>query len=299
MVVIARDTAWFLTDFRYQSQAARQVSNEYSIVIARKGLWHEAARLLKKDASRIGFEAEHTSVAALVDIEKMIKPAQAVATKRVVEDLRLLKDEDEVRVIEHAVKIIDECFDYICGVLKPGMSELKMAELLEGAMRQRGASGPSFTSIVASGRAWRFAHGVASDKIIEPGDMVDHRHGSDFRRLLLRLHAHCVHGQADARAAAYLRNRVARANRSRCGFASRLSMKEADMVARQMIAAEGWARLSDTDWDTAWVGNSRTSALVTIGQRQTCSGHDRDVRTRYLPRRLGRSAHRRHAAYHR
>jgi len=70
------------------------------------------------------------------------------------------------------VAVIDECFDYICGVLRPGLSESEVADELAQAMRQRGAAGPSFTTIVASGARSALPHGVASTKKLEAGDMV-------------------------------------------------------------------------------------------------------------------------------
>ena len=173
MLVVTQNDAWFITDFRYQSQAAQQVQGGWKVVIAKRGLWREAARLLKKaGAARIGFEAEHTSVAALMDIEKRIKPAIAVAMKRVVEDLRLEKDADELAIIRRAVKNIDECFDFICGWIKPGQSETEVSDELSRQMKLRGASGPSFTTIVASGARGALPHGVASDKKIEAGEMI-------------------------------------------------------------------------------------------------------------------------------
>src|SRR4028118_424531 len=100
MIVATPDAAFFITDFRYQSQAAQQLESSITTLIAERGLWSEAARRLKKlKIERIGFEAEHTSVAALEEIEKLIKPAQAISTKHAVEDLRLCKGEDEVAAI--------------------------------------------------------------------------------------------------------------------------------------------------------------------------------------------------------
>ncbi|HEX8236195.1 MAG TPA: Xaa-Pro peptidase family protein [Abditibacteriaceae bacterium] len=181
MAVVTREEAWFITDFRYQSQAAQQVPDEYSIVIAERGLWREVARLLKKaKAGRIGFEAEHTSVAMLEEIESLIKPAQAVATRRVVEDLRLRKEEDEIAVIRQAVQIIDECFEHICGVMKPGMSEREVSDELLQQMRVRGASGASFETIVASGERGALPHGIASDKKLAAGEMVTIDMGAVF-----------------------------------------------------------------------------------------------------------------------
>jgi Xaa-Pro aminopeptidase len=173
MIVVTPKNAWFITDFRYKAQAAQQVPGDYQIAIAEKGLWREAAKLLKKaKASRIAFEAEHTSVAALEDIEKLVNPAAPVSTKRVVEELRLHKEDAEIAIIQRAVDVIDEVFEYICGVLKPGLTEQEVADELHRQMRLRGASGPSFETIVASGKRGALPHGVASSKQLEYGDMV-------------------------------------------------------------------------------------------------------------------------------
>ena len=80
MAVITAEGAWFVTDFRYQAQAAQQVPAPYKVIIAEGGLWKEAAKILRRErAEFIGFESEHTSVSALHEIEQLIKPAQAQA----------------------------------------------------------------------------------------------------------------------------------------------------------------------------------------------------------------------------
>lgn len=241
MLAITMADAFFITDFRYQSQAGQQVCGGYEVVIAERGLWREAARLLKKrKAKHIGFEAEHTSVAMLEEIEKLIKPARAVATKSAVEKLRLRKGDDEVEVIERAVAVIDECFEYICGVLKPGLVEREVAEELERQMRARGASGPSFTTIVASGERGALPHGVASDKKLARGDMVTIDMGavldgycSDCTRTV------CIGRPSRQQQKIYetvWRAQTAASQALRPG----LNCKAADMVARRLITDAGY-----------------------------------------------------------
>ncbi len=171
LAIVASDKTFFVTDFRYQSQAAQQVPSECEIVIAREGLWKEAARLLEK-TPRIGFEAEHISVATREEIGELLPNAQLISTKRAVEELRLFKDADEIAIIERAVKVIDDCFEHICRFIQPGQSEREIALELERLMRELGASGPSFDTIVASGVRGALPHGIASDKIVERGDMI-------------------------------------------------------------------------------------------------------------------------------
>ena len=57
--------------------------------------------------------------------------------------------------------------------IKAGQTtELQVANFLDFRMREYGASGISFETIVASGKRSAMPHGVASDKVIESGDML-------------------------------------------------------------------------------------------------------------------------------
>ena len=86
--------------------------------------------------------------------------------------MRMLKDEDEIALIQRAAEIADAAFAHILGFLKPGLTEKEVALELEIFMRKQGASGPSFETIVASGWRSSLPHGVASDKVLESGDFV-------------------------------------------------------------------------------------------------------------------------------
>jgi Xaa-Pro aminopeptidase len=243
MIVVTAKSAWFITDFRYQAQAAQQVPKDFKIAIAAKGLWREAARLLKRaKAERIGFEAEHTSVAALEDIQKLVGPARPISTKRAVEGLRLHKDEDEIAIIQRAVDVIDEVFAHICGVMKPGMSEQEVADELHHQMRVRGASGPSFTTIVASGARGALPHGVASDKKLEAGDMVTIDMGAIVDGYCSDCTRTVVLGKASAEQQKIYEivwdAQVAAAEALKPG----LGCKAADEIARKIIDDAGYAK---------------------------------------------------------
>jgi Xaa-Pro aminopeptidase len=71
-----------------------------------------------------------------------------------------------------AASVADLCIDYIWGVLRPGLREDEVSLMMETFMREHGASGPSFTFIVASGERSALPHGVASSKVLSVGDLV-------------------------------------------------------------------------------------------------------------------------------
>lgn len=95
-----------------------------------------------------------------------------VPTSGIVEKLREVKSEEEIVILQQAVNIAEKAYNYILGFIKPGMTEIEVANELDFYMRNLGATGVSFDTIVASGVRSAMPHGVASDKVIEEGDMV-------------------------------------------------------------------------------------------------------------------------------
>jgi Xaa-Pro aminopeptidase len=171
-LLITRDAAHFLTDSRYAAQAAQQIPEIYRVHINNKNPWHCIAPLLAKSAGLLAFESEHTSVATAEDATKKLKKIQLLPQRDLAEKLRLIKDENELAIIQRAAVVADQCFDYICGELRPGLREDEVALAMETFMREQGASGPSFTFIVASGERSALPHGVASSKVLSAGDLV-------------------------------------------------------------------------------------------------------------------------------
>ncbi len=152
----------FFTDGRYTEQARDEVQGA-RVVIPKGPLLQAAARLMPAGASRIGFEADHTSVAAAADMRKgMHKRAAAKPTSGLVMRQRIIKDVDELRVIRQAVRLGAKVFQAALKHVRPGVRESEVAGRLEFAAREAGADGMSFETIVAAGKRWALPHGRAS-----------------------------------------------------------------------------------------------------------------------------------------
>jgi Xaa-Pro aminopeptidase len=80
----------------------------------------------------------------------------------VVEQLRALKDEDEIKLLRNAVELSSKLFRPLLRSMRPGVAESAIAAKLEYMARKAGAAGMSFETIVASGERSALAHGVAS-----------------------------------------------------------------------------------------------------------------------------------------
>ena len=89
------------------------------------------------------------------------------------EELRMIKDEKELATIRKACSISDRAFTDVLDFIKPGQTtELQVANFLDFRMREYGASGISFESIIASGYRSAMPHGVASEKVIQSGETL-------------------------------------------------------------------------------------------------------------------------------
>ncbi len=99
--------------------------------------------------------------------QAVLQEAEMVPVADSVEKLRLIKSSEEIKILEEAAKIADDAFEHILTFIKPGISEISVANELEFYMRRQGADGSSFDMIVASGVRSSLPHGVASGKLIE------------------------------------------------------------------------------------------------------------------------------------
>lgn len=171
LVVITKDEAYFVTDFRYTEQAAEEAKG-FTIVKNEGPIFEEVAKIVQEDKiENLGFEQENITYAVYNQISDII-PCELVPVTGLVEKLREVKTEDEINIIKEAINITEKAYDYILGFVKPGKTEIEVANELDFYMRNEGATSVSFDTIVASGVRSAMPHGVASDKVIEEGDMV-------------------------------------------------------------------------------------------------------------------------------
>ncbi|MFK4566409.1 M24 family metallopeptidase [Enterococcus sp. UD-01] len=171
LAVITLEKAFFITDFRYTEQAAAQAQG-FEIIKNEGPIFDEVVALAEKEQlENLAFEETYVSFAEYSLLEE-ITPCDLIPVAGMIEELREIKDEEEIAIIEKACSIADAAFKNILTLIKPGMTEIEIANQMDFYMRSLGASGVSFDTIVASGVRSAMPHGVASEKIIEKGDLI-------------------------------------------------------------------------------------------------------------------------------
>lgn len=170
ILLITQEKGFLITDFRYIEQARKQAS-WFEIVKHGNNINDTLTGLIKGQAlGQIGFESDFTTYAEFQNLTKVVQEDYLMPV--MLDKLRAVKDFGELKLIQQAVKIADDAFSHILSILKPGVREKDIALELEYKMRQLGAEKSAFDIIVASGIRGALPHGVASEKIIESGDLV-------------------------------------------------------------------------------------------------------------------------------
>lgn len=172
LALITLDKAFFVTDFRYTEQAAAQAQG-YEIVKNSGPIFDEVAKLCEQEQLQaLAFEETHVSFAEYSLLEEIIAETSLVPVSGLIEGLREVKDEEEIALIRKACEIADEGYRHVLDFIKPGMTEIEVANRLDFFMRSLGATSVSFETIVASGLRSAMPHGVASDKVIQQGELI-------------------------------------------------------------------------------------------------------------------------------
>lgn len=168
--LIFRDKNYFLSDFRYIQQSQKQCEGFEIITIS---IENTLSKILASfNITKLGIEDNFMDVAAYLKLKQDIPDIEMTGIGKDLIMIRAVKDEKELEYISKAADIADSAFSDILNFIRPGVSEIEIADRLEAFMKGKGASGISFDTIVASGVRSSLPHGVASDKLIEDGDFL-------------------------------------------------------------------------------------------------------------------------------
>jgi len=242
LVLVTQRDVHFITDFRYDEQIKDEVGD---IVVPRieaqslwTGLWNLGATLSGIDI--VGFESSHLLHR---DFQRLLTEGtrwQWRPEVNLVEALRESKDADEVALIRQAGEMATNALKKTLREVRPGMTELNVAGILEHALRDQGSEDFPFATIVASGPRAALPHARASSRVIERGDLLLLDFGAQYKGYCSDVTRTVVVGRATADQREIYEivrhaNAVA-ANSVRAGMKG----QEADGLARRYIEEQGY-----------------------------------------------------------
>lgn len=239
VVLISRDKALFITDFRYVEQASKQCTG-FEIVQQKESIPEEIAKLaLVHGIHKLGFEQDYVTFSTYKVYESVIQ-AELIPISGIIEKLRLIKTESEIKILKEAAEIADAAFNHILQFIRLGVSELAVSNELEFFMRKEGATSSSFDTIVASGHRSALPHGVATDKIIEKGDLVTLDFGAYYQGYVSDITRTVAVGEPDEKLKEIYTVVYEAQKRGVTSIKPGMSGKEADALTRDYITEKGY-----------------------------------------------------------
>ena len=173
-VLITKDEAYFFIDFRY-FEKAKSVVNSCRVILCEKRNEQIYNTIKEHRIDTLFIETNYVCINELKDLRSNFCNIQILDDARfdkIIEEMRSIKNREELVYIKEAQKLTDKTFEYILNNIKEGRTEKEIMLDMEFYMRRLGSEGVSFDFIVVSGENSSLPHGVPTDKPIEKGDFI-------------------------------------------------------------------------------------------------------------------------------
>ena len=178
VVVITKNNKYFVTDSRYWEQTKVECP-DFELVEAAGAVSSLSTEFLMSfNATQLGFESNHVTVDQISNWRSSLDQAgdtnfpKLRSISGLVEALRMVKDDQELKALSNAVGLGDQAFKAATTDIQPGLTEKDVAWLIQEYAITHGASELSFPSIVASGEHAALPHWRASDSELISGSGI-------------------------------------------------------------------------------------------------------------------------------
>jgi len=179
-LLVAKKDVYFITDFRYEEEARRRLRSLRIEIIDDNIFQTIASVIQRRKIGRLGFEAKSLTVAELKRIKENSPGLECLPTYDLVESLRQIKDEEEIKKIEKAISAAATCLVQIRRTLTSGRRELEIESAIETFVKSRVSCRMAFETIVAFGKNSSMPHHISGRKRLNEREPVLIDMGVDF-----------------------------------------------------------------------------------------------------------------------
>jgi len=173
VLFVTDKVARLVVDSRYYESCKHKCPFPVSLL---KGDAFEIIFKLKsfQNVNVIGFDSQATSHSKFIAHKKSAKNQKLTlkALHNPVLKLRTIKDDDEIEALREAACLGSEGYDYVCSLLKSGITEIEVARELEIFWKRKGSRGLAFESIIAFGANSSMPHYQPGNVKLKRGQSV-------------------------------------------------------------------------------------------------------------------------------
>lgn len=174
LLYLTPNRRFFVTDSRYIEQVSLELFPGFELYDNTNLDFSAAIKDLmeKTHPKRLGFESPHLPYDLYVKLNEARPGVELVATKELVEDLREVKNPDEVERIRKAIRINEQAVSQLVEKIDESMTEADLAREYEYLIRKNGGKRNSFSPIIASGPRSSKPHAGFTDELPVPGTPI-------------------------------------------------------------------------------------------------------------------------------
>ncbi len=171
-LLITREKSWLFTDFRYQEQAAAEVSGAET-VIATDGFGAELASGRYPLGEIVAIQSDSiTWHEATRLIEQILGKQRVIPVDSFFDEFRMLKSEIELMKMRRAAEISELALEKVLPMISPSTTELDIAAEITYQQKKFGAEKDSFDPIVAGGVRSAMPHATPSMARFKSGELI-------------------------------------------------------------------------------------------------------------------------------
>ncbi len=171
-LLVLPDRAQLFVDSRYYERAPREAPACEAVRAGYAQIEGVAQAMADARLTRVGFEADHVTVSRLDDLRTKAPDLDWAPTQGLVERQRARKSAAELAAIRRAAALTDAGMAHAMAAARPGMTERELAWAIEVFLREHGATGLAFDTIVGAGEHGASPHHETSDRVLRAGEPI-------------------------------------------------------------------------------------------------------------------------------
>ena len=171
-LLITRGKSWFFTDFRYQEQAAYEVTVAETVIVA-DGFAAELGSGRYLLGETVALQSDNvTWHEATMLVEQVLGRQRVIPVDSFFNEFRMLKNEIEIMNMRCAADISERTLEMVLPMISPSVTELDIAAEITYQQKKLGAERDAFEPIVASGARSAMPHAAPSKALFKAGEMI-------------------------------------------------------------------------------------------------------------------------------
>lgn len=170
-VLVTKRRSLLLLDFRYYEAAAKAVQPPMEVLRFTRLIDDLNRIFLEENIKSVYIEDESVTVARCRELqEAMIPGVLTDGLSAELNRIRMCKTPDEIEKIIKAQRITERAYQEVLNMLKPGVTERRIAVELEHLIKLYGGERAAFDLICITGENTSLPHGVPGERVVQDGD---------------------------------------------------------------------------------------------------------------------------------